>query len=177
MQFGIHHHSDVGQFFVMKACRLFLLLLCLGWVGAIAQVPPRPAATIERLAWLAGDWRLVKAGRVVDEHWMAPAGGVMLGMSRTVEKGKVIGHEFMQIREGPGGELFFVAQPAGRKEAAFRVLTQSGNEIVFENKEHDFPQTITYGLRPDGSLLASIAGPRADGTTRRVEFSYQRLKP
>lgn len=159
----------------MKAFRSALLLISLGWAGATAQVPAPVVATINRLGWLAGDWRMERAGRVVDEHWMAPAGGVMLGMSRTVAKGKVVEHEFVQIREGPGGELFFVALPSRQKEATFKALSQTDTETVFENKEHDFPQTIGYRLNPDGTVLAWIEGPRADGTTRRVEFAYKRV--
>ena len=56
---------------------------------------PAPTVNIVKLAWLAGHWRLEKGGRVIDEHWMAPAGGVMLGMERTVYKGKEIEHEFL----------------------------------------------------------------------------------
>jgi hypothetical protein len=114
---------------------------------------------------------------VIDEQWMAPSGGVMLGMARTVAKGKVQEHEFLQIREGPGGELFYVALPSKQKEAAFKLITQSETETVFENKEHDFPQTIGYRLNADGSLLAWIEGPRPDGTTKRIEYAYQRAKP
>ncbi len=98
-------------------------------------------------------------------------------MSRTVAKGRVAEHEFMQIRVGPGGDLFFIAQPSGQKEAAFKVLGQTDTEIVFENREHDFPQVIGYRLAADGSLQAWIEGPRADGTTRRVDFAYQRARP
>lgn len=144
-------------------------------VGAQEKVPP--VATLARLGWLAGSWRMEKAGRLVDEQWMAAAGGVMLGMSRTVAKGKVVEYEFVQIREGPGGELFYVAQPARQKEAAFKALSQTDTEIVFENKEHDFPQVIGYRLNPDGSLLAWIEGPKADGTTRRIDYPYLRAQP
>jgi hypothetical protein len=146
-------------------------------VVACAQETAVVSASLDRLAWLAGQWRLEKNGRVVDEQWMAPAGGLMLGMSRTVTKGRVLEYEFLQIREGPGGELFFVAQPARQKEAAFKLVTQSDTEVTFENREHDFPQVIGYGLRTDGSLLAYIEGPKADGTIRRIEYSYRRLPP
>ncbi len=135
-----------------------------------------PGAAVGKLAWLAGNWRMEKAGRVVDEQWMAPAAGVMLGMSRTVAKSKVIGHEFVQIREGPGGDLYYIARPSGQKEAAFRILALTDNEIVFENKEHDFPQKITYTLQADGSLLAAIEGTGKDGQIRRVEFAYRRVQ-
>jgi Domain of unknown function (DUF6265) len=154
-----------------------LLLILLLPVALLGQEAKEVAPSIERLAWLAGHWRLERNGRVVDEQWMAPAGGAMLGMSRTVAKSRVVEHEFMQIRLGPGGELYFIAQPSGQKEAAFRLLSQTETESVFENKEHDFPQTIGYSLRPDGNVLAWIAGPREDGTTRRVEFPYRRIKP
>ena len=156
-----------GVFGLMLACLLPATL----WAQETAVITP----SLERLRWLAGDWRMERAGRIVDEHWMAPAGGVMLGMSRTVAKGKVVEHEFTQIREGPGGELFFVALPSRQKEAAFKALSQTDTETVFENKEHDFPQTVGYRLNPDGTVLAWIEGPRADGTTRRVEFAYKRV--
>lgn len=148
---------------------VFLLLPVL----AFAQDKKPEAASVNTLGWLAGRWRLEKAGRVTDEQWMAPAGGVMLGMSRTVTKGKLTEQEFLQIREGPGGSLFYVAAPARQAEATFKLQSQAPNEIVFENKEHDFPQVIGYRLNPDGSLLAWIEGPRADGTTRRVEYAYR----
>jgi len=139
---------------------------------------PAPAPQIEKVAWLAGSWRMEKTGRVVEEQWMAPAAGVMLGMSRTVAKNRVVEFAFMQIREGPGGTLFFVAQPSGDKVAAYQLLTLTDNEVVFENKEYDFPQRILYARQSDGSVLAAIEGPpAADDTRKRGEFKYQRVGP
>ena len=159
----------------MKTGAFGLMLACLLPATLLAQGTTVIAPSLGRLDWLAGDWRMERAGRVVDEHWMAPAGGVMLGMSREVARGKVVAHEFTQIREGPGGELFFVALPSRQKEATFKVLSQTNTETVFENKEHDFPQTIGYRLNPDGTVLAWIEGPRSDGTTRRIEYAYKRV--
>ncbi len=140
-----------------------------------AKAPPPPA--INKLAWLAGHWHLEKSGRVVDEQWMAPAAGVMLGMARTVVKGKVVEHEFIQIREGPGGDLFYVAQRSGQKEAAFQIKSLTDTEVVFDNPQQDFPQRITYTLKADGSLLAALEGPDPAGQGKRIEFSYQRMPP
>ncbi|HEY8994033.1 MAG TPA: DUF6265 family protein [Lacunisphaera sp.] len=159
----------------MRTLTVFLALLLP--IALFAQEQKAAPASISRLAWLAGSWRMEKGGRVLDEQWMAPAGGVMLGIARTVAKGKVIEYEFTQIREGPGGELFYIAQPAKQKEAAFKVIAQTDTEVVFENKEHDFPQTIAYSLRADGTMLAYVEGPKADGTTRRIEYSYRRVQP
>ncbi len=163
----------------MRLARYLPLLLLPALVLAADKpkgAKPAPAAIIAKLGWLAGHWRMEKAGRVIDEQWMAPAGGVMLGMARTVAKGRELEHEFTQIREGPGGELFYIAQPSGQKEAAFKLQSLTDTEVVFENKEHDFPQVIGYRLQPDGTVLAYIEGPGPDGTTKRIEFPYQRVK-
>jgi hypothetical protein len=165
----------------MRRTLRFAGLALLAASGLLAADPKKPVKqapppVIGKVAWLAGSWRLEKAGRVVEEQWMAPAGGVMLGLGRTIAKGKMVEYEFTQIREGPGGELFFIAQPSGQKEAAFKVLTMADNAIVFENKEHDFPQTIGYTLQADGSLLAFVEGAAADGTTKRLDFAYTRVK-
>ncbi len=137
---------------------------------------PAPAPQIDKLAWLAGSWRMEKAGRVVEEQWMTPAAGAMLGMSRTVAKNRVVEFAFLQIREGPGGTLFYVYQPSGDKEAAYQLLSLKDNEVVFENREHDFPQRILYTHQADGSVVAAIEGPPgADDTRKRVEFPYQRV--
>lgn len=168
-----------------QAARLaaFLVLLPAITLGQVPSPPaapkgdlPAPPAKIEQLAWLAGQWRLLKAGRITDEHWMAPAGGVMLGMARTVAKGKLLEYEFTQIREGPGGDLFYVARPSGQKEAAFKMSSLTANEVVFENPEHDFPQRIIYTRQADGSILAAIEGPGPDGKTRRVEYPFKKVE-
>lgn len=164
-----------------------LLLLMAGSLAAQNAAPgpkkskagqPAPMPQLEKLAWLTGSWRMEKAGRLVEEQWMAPAGGVMLGMSRTVVKGRVVEYEFMQIREGPGGTLFFIAQPSGQKEAAFQLLGLEENGVIFENREHDFPQRILYTRQADGSVLAAIEGPLGiDDKRKRVEFPYVAVKP
>ena len=157
---------------------LCLALLLPGALGAADQKKPgkpAPSPAITRLAWLAGRWRMEKSGRVIDEQWMAPAAGVMLGMVRTVRKGKVVEHEFVQIREGPGGDLFYISQPSGQKEAAFQLTSLTDTEAVFENPQHDFPQKIICTLRADGTLLAASEGPGPDGQVKRIEYPYQRV--
>ena len=160
------------------ACGLILGFVFPGTLGAVDRRnpgQPAPPPAITKLAWLAGRWRLEQGGRVIDEQWMAPAAGVMLGMARTVVKGKVVEHEFVQIREGPGGDLFCIAQPSGQKEAAFQLKSLSDTEAVFENPQHDYPQKISYTLKADGSLLAALEGPGPDGQLKCVEHPYRRV--
>ena len=87
---------------------------------AALPIAAQPAG-IDTLAWMAGCWRQDAGGRVVDESWMVPAGGLMLGTGRTVAQGRVVDFEFMQIRED-AGRLVFTARPSGQPEASFRMF-------------------------------------------------------
>lgn len=131
---------------------------------------------IDELHWLAGPWEFEKNGRTVREEWMPPAGGTMLGMSRTVKAGRTVVHEFLLLRTDDAGEIYYVASPSSQATTSFKLVRLEPRLAVFENPEHDFPQRIGYELSEDGSLLAYIEGPGRDGTTKRIEFPYRRVE-
>lgn len=129
---------------------------------------------VEAVAWLAGCWQGDTGEPGTVEHWLAPAGGTMLGVSRTVRQGRTVGFEFMQLRQLQDGTLAFIAQPSGRPPTVFRALSVRSGEAVFENPEHDFPQRVIYA-RPEASrLVARIEGVR-QGLARSIEFAFSRI--
>jgi hypothetical protein len=146
----------------------------LAWLVAVlfVGVQPRPAARIDSLEWLAGCWTMTSSSGVVEEHWMRPSGGTMLGMGRTVRGGKTAEFEFLQIRED-SGRLLYDARSSGQAAATFPLLTLTDQEIVFEDRAHDFPQRIIYRRNADGGVTARIEGAR-NGQIRGVDFPYQR---
>ena len=104
---------------------------------------------------------------------MRPAGGLMLGMSRTLVNGVLREFEFMQIREDHGG-LVFTAKPSAQPEASFRATAVTDDRVSFANPVHDFPQRIVYARAGNGSLLARIEGER-DGQLSSIEYPLQRV--
>lgn len=157
-------------------CTLFLVVHCLSGLSTRAAEESTAKPMIEMLTWLAGNWFLERGGRTVTEQWMAPAGGTMLGMSRTVAKGKTIEFEFLLLRQDDEGNIAYVAKPSGQSETTFKLVRASATEVIFENPQHDFPQRISYTLKSDDTMLAAIEGTK-DGKYRRIEFPYQRAKP
>ena len=140
-----------------------------GLALALAGGPQaQEASPIGRLAWLAGCWESVRGERRIEEQWMRPRGGTMLGMSRTVTGDRTIEFEYMQIREQEG-RLVFTSKPSGQQEASFDSISLTASEVVFEDAAHDFPQRIMYRHLADGSLQARIEGKRA-GTPQSVDF-------
>ena len=104
---------------------------------------------------------------------MKPSGNMMLGMSHTVVNGKTREYEFIRIVQEENGNVFFVAQPSGQKEARFKLVTLTGSEARFENPEHDFPQRIIY--RRDGDLLTGRIEGVSKGKERAVDFPLKRI--
>jgi hypothetical protein len=105
---------------------------------------------------------------------MAPDGGTMLGMSRTVKNGKTIAHEFIQLRENEAGEVHYIAKPSGQAEASFKLARAGEREAIFENLQHDFPQRIIYRLEANGSLHARVEGV-SNGQLKGVDFPMKRV--
>ncbi len=126
------------------------------------------------VAWLAGCWSADGREPGSVEHWLAPAGGTMLGVSRTVKGGKTIASEFMQLASNSDGKLVFTARPSGQHEASFVLANATDNEVTFENPQHDFPQRIIYRRLSAQQMIARIEGLRA-GTLRAVDFPMSRI--
>ena len=127
---------------------------------------------IEKLAWLAGCWASDDAEPGSGERWLL-IGEVLIGVSRTIREGKPAEVEHMEIGHLADGKLAFVAHPSGQRAVTFVLRRIRDGEVVFENREHDYPQRIVYALEGDSKLRARIEGTQADAP-RVVEFPMTR---
>jgi hypothetical protein len=149
----------------MKLPLLALAALPLLRPAAPQETPP-PAHTLADVAWLAGHWRQPGDTRTTEELWMPPAGGVMLGLNRTVQPDHPAAFEFLRLAEDERGVVYH-ASPGGAAPTPFRLTLAEPGRAVFENPEHDFPKRIEY-RREDEVLHARIAGD-APGPAWRFE--------
>lgn len=134
----------------------------------LAQAPD-----VTALGWMSGCWRQESPSRTVDEVWMAPSGDGILGMSRTVARGRIVEHEFLQIRV-QDGRLVLIAKPSRQPEATFTAKTVEPRAVTFENLAHDFPQRVIYRLQEDGALVGRIEGEE-QGKAKGVDFPMRRV--
>ncbi len=140
----------------------------------IAMALAASPAEIDKLNFIAGCWTLTRPnGTKIEEQWLAPAGGAMIGMSRSVRDGKLREYEFMRILPAADGKLQYVAIPSGQAEAAFPLKEIVENTVTFENPQHDFPQRILYRLVDQDTLVARIEGS-IGGQARSADFPYKR---
>lgn len=144
-------------------------LLLLRSIAGSAQAAP----TVEEVGWIAGCWELSAGTRVIEEQWMRPRAGLMLGVSRTVAGDSLREYEQVAMLER-GGRLVYAAAPARQAPAEFESITVSDTLVIFENSAHDFPQRIIYRRRGADSLVARVEGTRG-GRTRGSDFPYRRV--
>lgn len=141
---------------------------------AMPLAAPARAGAMNALSWMAGAWAGEKNGTREEEHWMAPRGDLMVGMHRTVRPGKPNSFEFLRIQERPEG-LVYLAQPDGAPVTAFKMVDQTARRVVFENKEHDYPQRIIYWQDKPNELRAMIAGT-LQGKPDSMQWRWTRVK-
>lgn len=120
---------------------------------------------------LQGTWEgLVNGDRYV-EQWTC-ANGVCDGSAISYRGDTVHMKETTRIKEFAGHWLYMVWMGDGPAVAFTRIFADDST-WTFENKEHDFPQRISYTVSED-ALDAHISGPGKDGEMR-FDFNLKRV--
>ena len=131
----------------------------------LAPTRPAPTATTDAggslaiLSWLEGAWIDPEGGsRTVEEHWIAPRGGLLLGVNRSIRDGRAVGFEFLRIETRDDASVVYVAQPNGRSPGTdFPLVEHAEHRAVFRNPDHDFPDTLIYE-RDGNDLTIRVEG-------------------
>ena len=151
----------------MRAPTIALLLSIPAVLAAEDAAPP----SVSDLAWLAGSWCAESDTATAEEHWVAPHGGVLLGLHRDVRAGRGAFFEYLRIVEEDGAVVYY-ASPAGRPATPFRLVELTGEKAVFANPEHDFPQRIIY--ERDGDQLKATIEGEVGGETRASAWRWKK---
>ena len=132
--------------------------------AALAAGPAGPAGPAE-LAFLAGGWEGGTPELRIEERWTEEAGGLMLGLGRTVKGERAVAFEFLRIEFRKDG-VFYVAQPGGKPPTEFQLTSADGRSATFENPQHDHPKRLRYALSPEGELTVDLDGDEGKQTFR-----------
>jgi Domain of unknown function (DUF6265) len=154
----------------MERIAVTALVLALAPSAYAADAP----ALVDDFAFAAGCWQAVAGGTTMEEQWGRPAGGVMLGTARVVSGGKTVFTEFVEVREKPEGLVMTVALGIGKPSTSFTRIASRKDEVVFENKAHDFPQRVRYRNHGKDALFARVEGTQ-EGQEKGEDFPYKRV--
>ncbi len=56
-----------------------------------------------------------------------------------------------------------------------REIDVAAHRAVFENKEHDFPQTFSFHRRDAETLVITLQGPGKNGALREITYTLTRV--
>lgn len=127
---------------------------------------------INNYSWLAGHWTGDGFGGVSDEVWSLPAGGIMMGVYRNIQKGKVVFYEFITLDE------------TGMKLKHFTPEMKSWEEkedyVHFEMIEATADKLTLKGLvlerKSDTEMDISLK-MKENGVVRTEVFHMKRVRP
>ncbi|WP_109808012.1 DUF6265 family protein [Sphingosinithalassobacter portus] len=134
--------------------RLAVILASTLLVAASAPAARAPAS-IDSVAFMAGDWGTTDEKGWTHEHWSAPMGGTMMGYSMSGSD-SVTFHEFMRIAPDDDGQLALVVTGVDLTPVAFALTQSAPNSATFEAPDHDYPQKIKY-MRDGDVMVATIS--------------------
>ncbi len=109
--------------------------------------------TAPDLSWMAGDWVSCAPAEIVEERWLGPSRGALVGVNLT-RTPKADSFEFLRVGQGAKG-LAYIARPGGRAPVEFTLVEARDGYARFENPSHDFPRRIVY--RREGEVMVAAA--------------------
>jgi hypothetical protein len=86
----------------------------------------------------------------------------------------MVSFEFFRVATTAEGAFYF-ASPHAAPPTPFRLVEMDTHRVVFENKEHDFPQRVLYWLDDAGALHARIEGD-LNGKAAGEEWTWTKAR-
>lgn len=133
--------------------------------------------TLKTFYFMLGKWDMkTKTGKIV-ERWQKHKDSLTGQSHKFNATGDSILTETIVLKKIKGDWHFCVTgyEKGNEGRTDFKLAAAANNTFTFENKQHDFPQQITYQNKGKTQLLAWIEGEIA-GKKRKIEFPYIRVK-
>ena len=159
--------------------RIVLATLLCAALSALAQAPaaptaPSPPAKIEQMAWLAGYWEGEGLGGQLEDIWMPPRNGVILGAFRLTKPDGKGFYELFAIEEFEGS-LRFVVKHFNPNWVGWEEKDQAVKLPLRRIGENEF-SFGGVGFRREGNdtLLVDLTMRSKDGSSRTEVLRFKR---
>jgi hypothetical protein len=113
----------------------------------------------DAIKWMIGSWQGTDVNTVIfNESWQKEGKGMVgFGCSLSPE-GDTLFKENLKIDIVEGVPYYIVTIPPKKEPVLFKLIQGDDHNAIFENREHDFPQRISYLLQADGRLKVKLEG-------------------
>jgi hypothetical protein len=114
-----------------------------------------PAATVANFAWLTGSWegRMPGATIVAEATYNAPRAGIITGMMRLTDQGKVLMIEFITLIDTPTGPELRFRHFNGQLDALETIFKQNFRLVKHAADRDEFENSVPF----DKTLMSTEA--------------------
>ena len=147
-------------------------------VAAEAAAPVIPAGknTVDALPWMTGCWqsKSTRDGSTVNETWLSPRGGSMLGMGQTYLGSKTLGWEAMRVYDEAGAVKLWL-RPGARNELTLTLEAAGDNFATFAVKEGETTTKLRYERKSPTDLVATFRLEQGENR-RGADFTFTKAE-
>ena len=132
---------------------------------------------IKASEWLLGEWVNQSKEGIVSENWSQPNDSTLVAGSFFIKEKDTLHFENIALTE-KDGELLYETTIQGQnddKPIVFPLLSETENELVFENLTNDYPQKIKYQRNSKSAITISISGKQANKVVSE-QFKMTKVK-
>lgn len=156
---------------LFSPCKTVLFMMTVAFFTFAAQSATAPQAstkfpctTLSQLSWMLGTWQSKPEGNT-QEIWQRLDEHTYTGMGISRDKnGNDRVSESLRLLE-MRGQVFYLAKVAhNRLPVPFLATHCSGQDVRFENPDHDFPNSLRYSL-VNNTLVVEVKGNHDQGFT------------
>ena len=134
-----------------------------------------------KLSALEGSWTMNMKGRIYLEEWKKMNDSLFINRTYILEGKDSIPQEQVELKFSKGvitySPLVYNQNEAKPVRFILTAITRNindGNEYVFENPLHDFPQQIIY--QPNNDSLKVIIKGTSKGVSKEIPYNFTRVK-
>lgn len=129
---------------------------------------------MSEIDWILGKWQVNKSNSF--EEWTKADDHLYRGKGYEVRKNDTLIAETIEIVQKEK-TIFYIPSVSDQnngKPVEFKLVSRKPEELIFENKAHDFPQRIIYSKVGNNEIDARIEGKK-QGLFSEVRFKLKRV--
>lgn len=134
-----------------------------------------PFEKLDKASWLIGTWTSSFTENAYLEIWQKANDSAYYGHCFKIVNNEIAMEDVMGLKEVNGKLIYSARVPDqnGGEIVKFNLTSQTDNQIVFENPNHDFPTKIVYTKINNDSIVTEISG-EIKGEIKKVDFRMKR---
>ncbi len=123
-------------------------------------------------SWIEGNWQgNLNDSMLVFENWKPNGKDIYKGLGGMCIHNDTVFAERISIFKKDGSYYYSADVQENETAIDFKFMGEMNDSVIFENKEHDFPQRIVYYYKTSNKLYAYIDGI-VNNKYRKEIFEY-----